>query len=791
MWGMLFRIVVALALAYFVSGLVAELLSVPSDALTQPGILARVAERGWALAELSWPFALFAVAIAELVGIRSLLYYLAAGALVAIGAASFDQGAWDFDLVASWLPRWRDSVLALGVAGGLTYWLAHGYKTGLAGASFRQALANDPWSMLAGSARSQRGFMAGIAGLVAAAGVAVWTLDESRFNEKPARDAERSVGAALASGGYPWAKLRIDGDIGQIVGVAPDAKTRDAAFETAKQLAQPLIGAAGVMTALESKLTIPDPAAVAAAQAATRRLAEEEAKRVATEAAKRKAEEDTKRAGEVEVKRKADEQVRRAAAEAEIKRKAEEARRAALAAEAEAKRLADAEAKRLAAELEAKRVAMEAEAKRKAEEDARKLALEAEAARRRAEDEAKRVAAEAEVKRKAAEEDTKRIAAETEAKRKADAEAKRVAAETEAIKKKAEADAKRMAAEAESAKRKADLESKMAEAKARRATDDAARKLAAAMADKKNDIPGKIIAAVPAGPAPAKPSVVPAVPAQPSAATAPPAAVAALCAAEPLGVIRDTRIALRRSDRELPPETSAQLDRLAAALKSCGDAVVRVSGYSTRGFDRRAKADHSRLLATRVAEELARRGITKDRLRPSGLGAPVAVAGLPDLPGRRVELALVAASSRAAPASPALSTQTCTSDPAALRLAFGSAREMPGGGYRAQIDRIARILLACGNARFVVEGHTDATGSDDLNMRLSQRRADLVKRALMRRAVPEARLTATGLGSSKPLDLSGTRAAKAANRRVDIVVVAGAPATPAAPPAKAPPAAKK
>ena len=771
MWGMLARIGIALVLAYFVTGLVADFLSTSDGTPMEAGVLARIAERGWSLAERSWPFALFAVAVAEFAGIRAIIYYLAAGALVAIGAASFDHGSWDFDFVSSWLPRWRDGILAMGVAGGLTYWLAHGHKTGLASSSIREAIANDPLSLLVGSMSTSRGLLASLAGLAAVTGIAWWALDENRFNDLPSRNAESEVGAALSAGGYPWAKLKIVEDVGQVVGLAPDEHKRAAAFKTAEQIAQPMIGATGVMTSLQNRLTAPDPVAVAAAQAAARRAAE-------ADAAKRKAEEDAKRKVELEAKRKRDEQTRRvaAAAEAESKRKAEEARRAAVAAEAEAKRKAEAEAKRVAAEMEAKRVAAEAEAKRIFDEEARRVALEAEVAKRKAEEAANRIAAEAEVKRKA-DEEIKRLAAET--KRKAAEDAQRLVAAVQA--QQAEDSAKRKAAEEQAAKREADAAAKRLAAEAKRATDNAAKRLAAAMADRKADIPGKI-AAVPAGPAPTRPT-----PRAPGAAATGPAAASlpsAPCAAEPLAVITGTRIALKRSDAALAPETLGQLDRLAEALKMCGDVTVRLAGFSTRGFDRRAKADHSRLLAARVATELGNRGITKERLRTAGLGAAKILTKATDLPGRRVELAVLAAPTKAAVAQTAAS---CTSDPAALRLKFGSSQDLPGGGYRTEVDRIARILSACANARFVIEGHTDSTGTDDLNKRLSLRRAELVKRALVRRGIPEANISAIGLGSVKQLDTTGTPAAKAANRRVDIVILPGLSPTVAAPPSAPPP----
>lgn len=69
--------------------------------------------------------------------------------------------------------------------------------------------------------------------------------------------------------------------------------------------------------------------------------------------------------------------------------------------------------------------------------------------------------------------------------------------------------------------------------------------------------------------------------------------------------------------------------------------------------------------------------------------------------------------------------------------------------------------------RFEIGGHSDASGESDYNLRLSTQRANTVRDFLIAkyRIAPE-RLTATGYGSSKPLDSANP--ADAANRRVQI-----------------------
>jgi outer membrane protein OmpA-like peptidoglycan-associated protein len=69
-----------------------------------------------------------------------------------------------------------------------------------------------------------------------------------------------------------------------------------------------------------------------------------------------------------------------------------------------------------------------------------------------------------------------------------------------------------------------------------------------------------------------------------------------------------------------------------------------------------------------------------------------------------------------------------------------------------------------------VEGHTDSTGTDATNQKLSLERATAVKTFLKTQGVDEARITATGIGSERPVAPNATPEGRAKNRRVEIVI---------------------
>jgi OmpA-OmpF porin, OOP family len=72
---------------------------------------------------------------------------------------------------------------------------------------------------------------------------------------------------------------------------------------------------------------------------------------------------------------------------------------------------------------------------------------------------------------------------------------------------------------------------------------------------------------------------------------------------------------------------------------------------------------------------------------------------------------------------------------------------------------------------FVVSGHTDSTGNAAHNKELSQRRAAVIVKELIKRGVPQDEIEAIGMGSDKPLvKPDNTPAKQAMNRRYEIQV---------------------
>lgn len=91
---------------------------------------------------------------------------------------------------------------------------------------------------------------------------------------------------------------------------------------------------------------------------------------------------------------------------------------------------------------------------------------------------------------------------------------------------------------------------------------------------------------------------------------------------------------------------------------------------------------------------------------------------------------------------------------------------------REKLSKLSGVLLGFpGEYKLEIEGHTDSTGTDAHNQKLSQSRAESVRDFLLEQGIPAERIPSTqGYGRTKPIAPNDTRANREKNRRVDIVI---------------------
>jgi len=101
---------------------------------------------------------------------------------------------------------------------------------------------------------------------------------------------------------------------------------------------------------------------------------------------------------------------------------------------------------------------------------------------------------------------------------------------------------------------------------------------------------------------------------------------------------------------------------------------------------------------------------------------------------------------------------------------FNKATLKPGA--KEKLSKLSGILLAYpGSYRLEIEGHTDAVGSEEYNLKLSQERANSVRDYLLQAGLMQNRITATrGLGKSSPVATNDTPEGRQMNRRVELII---------------------
>jgi outer membrane protein OmpA-like peptidoglycan-associated protein len=91
---------------------------------------------------------------------------------------------------------------------------------------------------------------------------------------------------------------------------------------------------------------------------------------------------------------------------------------------------------------------------------------------------------------------------------------------------------------------------------------------------------------------------------------------------------------------------------------------------------------------------------------------------------------------------------------------------------RTTLDELGANFRQYPDNRVIVEGHTDSTGSDQYNQKLSEQRAANVADYLIDRGAPASMITVYGYGESRPKSSNDTPEGRQVNRRVEIHIQA-------------------
>ncbi len=89
---------------------------------------------------------------------------------------------------------------------------------------------------------------------------------------------------------------------------------------------------------------------------------------------------------------------------------------------------------------------------------------------------------------------------------------------------------------------------------------------------------------------------------------------------------------------------------------------------------------------------------------------------------------------------------------------------------REKLARLAGLCLAYPGLRLSSEGHTDNVGGEEMNQKLSEKRAEIVRAYLIEQGIPDASIASVGMGMTLPIASNDSAQGRQRNRRVELIV---------------------
>lgn len=101
---------------------------------------------------------------------------------------------------------------------------------------------------------------------------------------------------------------------------------------------------------------------------------------------------------------------------------------------------------------------------------------------------------------------------------------------------------------------------------------------------------------------------------------------------------------------------------------------------------------------------------------------------------------------------------------------FSTGKSDLKSGATANLNKLVAFLKQYPERSVIIEGHTDSTGSDEINQKLSEQRANAVKAFLVSGGIDDTRISTAGKGKADPVADNKTASGRQQNRRVEIVI---------------------
>lgn len=91
---------------------------------------------------------------------------------------------------------------------------------------------------------------------------------------------------------------------------------------------------------------------------------------------------------------------------------------------------------------------------------------------------------------------------------------------------------------------------------------------------------------------------------------------------------------------------------------------------------------------------------------------------------------------------------------------------------KANLDKLVPVFNEYPDTNIQIFGHTDSSGSDEYNQKLSEQRAASVRTYLSGKGISSSRINTVGMGEAEPIETNDTATGRAKNRRVEFAITA-------------------
>jgi outer membrane protein OmpA-like peptidoglycan-associated protein len=240
--------------------------------------------------------------------------------------------------------------------------------------------------------------------------------------------------------------------------------------------------------------------------------------------------------------------------------------------------------------------------------------------------------------------------------------------------------------------------------------------------------------------------------------------------------LHEAKVALDKAERAYADDPKDQRTRDIAYLAVRSAELAEVEGREAKSQQDKARAEKELAGLTQTQLSSARQQLASASDRLSGTEQQLAnERAMREAAEKRAREAMERLASTAAAAVKQESRGTVITIPGSVLFASGKSTVLPTA--QAKLNAVADALKDQADHDIIVEGHTDAQGSDASNMELSQSRAQTVRDYLVSRGVPANRIRAQGVGEARPVADNGSVEGRANNRRVEIIVSPSATGT--------------